>query len=247
LLGGKIVKNSFQQDEKPNPALSLQNVTLSAPFIMLFAITYTLASIDLMMSLSPRWFSTIFGVYCWGGLFYQALAGITITAICLRKKEAVGDYITDDHLHDLGKLMFAFLVFWGYVAFSQYMLIWYGNLPEETFYFIARNGAYKPVSLALMLGKFVIPFFLLIIRPAKRNANWLLFVALWFVVAQALDIYWMVMPTFFAEKPVFGLMEIFIFLGFFALFALSVVTLLKRVYPVAINDPWINDALHHRQ
>lgn len=246
LLGGKIVKNSIRQDEEPNPALTLQNIRLSASFIILFAITYTLASIDLMMSLSPHWFSTIFGVYCWAGLIYSTLAAITIIAILLRKKGALGNYVTEDHFHDLGKLMFAFLVFWGYVAFSQYMLIWYANLPEETFYFIAREGNYKSVSLSLMLGKFVIPFFLLITRPAKRRLNWLLFVAVWFMAAEALDVYWMVMPTFF-DQPVFGWTEVGIFLGFFGLFSMAVSAFLARVSPVAINDPWMHDALHHHQ
>lgn len=244
-IGYKMVKNSLKQDEAPDPSLTLKNITLSSPFLALFAVLYTLASIDLIMSLSPHWFSTIFGVYCWAGLFFSGLAMIMFWTVTLRKKNVLSNFVTDDHLHDLGKLMFAFLVFWAYSAFSQYMLIWYANLPEETPYFILRTiGAYKPVSMALLLGKFLIPFFMLLTRPAKRSANWLLFMTVWFFAAQWIDVYWMVFPTFFKE-PVFGLTEIGMFVGFLGLFFLSVSTYLAKVSPVAINDPWIEEALHY--
>lgn len=247
ILGRKIIKNSLKQDEDGNPKHTVTNTKLSAPFIILFAIGYSLLSIDLMMSLSPHWFSTIFGVYCWAGLFYSGLAMLAIWVVVLRKKGIINSYVTEDHLHDIGKLMFAFLVFWGYIGFSQYMLIWYANLPEETFYFITRlEGGWKGVSVALVLVKFVIPLFLLICRPAKRKENWLLFVAFWFLAAQWLDVYWMVFPTFF-ETPVFGWMEVGIFLGFGGLFCLSVGQCLKRVHPVAYRDPWVQDCLHHHQ
>lgn len=247
VLGGKLVKNSLRQDKENNAHLTVVNTRLSAPFILLFAMLYTLASVDLMMSLDPHWFSTIFGVYCWAGLMYSGLAMLALWVIFLRKKGILTDWVSDHHLHDIGKLMFAFLVFWGYIAFSQYMLIWYANLPEETPYFILRTqGPWQTVSLALMLGKFVIPFFLMVSRPAKRNLAWLAFCALWFLAAQWLDVYWMVIPAFF-EKPVFGITDVGIFLGFGGLFLLSVGTFLKKVNAVAINDPRIKEALHHHQ
>ncbi len=247
VLGGKLVQNSLRQDKENNAHLTVANSRLSAPFLLLFAILYTLAAVDLMMSLAPHWFSTIFGVYCWAGLMYSGLAMLALWVIVLRKKGILSDWVSENHLHDIGKLMFAFLVFWGYIAFSQYMLIWYANLPEETPYLILRTqGPYQPISLALMLGKFVIPFFLLVSRPAKRNQGWLAFCALWFLIAQWLDVYWMVIPAFF-EKPVFGMVEIGIFLGFGALFLWSVGTFLRRVNAVAIHDPRIKSALHHHQ
>lgn len=246
-LGGWMIKNSIRQDKSGDPRLTLLNTKISAPFLLLFAVTFTLVSVDLMMSLAPHWFSTIFGVYCWAGLFYSGLAMMAIWVIALRQKGILADFVTDDHLHDLGKLMFAFLVFWGYVAFSQYMLIWYANLPEETPYMITRvSGAWKPVSTALMLVKFVIPFFLLVSRPAKRRENWLMFIAFWFLAAQWLDIYWMVFPAHF-DKPVFGFMEIGMFLGFAGIFCLSVGGFLKRVSAVAVKDPWMEQCLHHHQ
>lgn len=246
-LGGWIFKNSLKQDTAGGALFIKKNVRISAIFILLFAWAFSFVAIDLMMSLSPHWFSTIFGVYCWAGLIYSGLSMITIWAIILRKKGVLKGWVTDDHLHDLGKLMFAFLVFWAYIAFSQYMLIWYANLPEETFYLITRTqGSWKPVSLALMLVKFGIPFFLLVSRPAKRNENWLLFVAIWFLVAQWIDIYWMVFPTFF-KVPVFGWMEVGMTAGFVGLFFLSVGWCLSRVNVVAIKDPRVEEALHHHQ
>lgn len=247
LMGGKMIRNSLRQDQDGDPRHTISNTRLSAPFLILFAIAFTLVSFDLLMSLSPHWFSTIFGVYCWSGLFTSGLAMMAIWVIFLRKQGVLSSYVTDDHLHDIGKLMFAFLVFWGYIAFCQYMLIWYANLPEETFYFITRTkGEWKSISIALMLVKFVIPFFLLISRPAKRNENWLLFMAFWFLGAQWLDLYWIVFPTFF-EVPVFGWMEVGIFMGFTGLFCLSVGYRLTRVNVVAYKDPWLHEALHHHQ
>ncbi len=244
-LGRKIVNNSLSQDEQANAALSVQNTKLSAPFLMLFAVLYTLASVDLIMSLAPHWFSTMFGVYCWAGLFFSGLGMLAIWVVALRNNGVLADFVNEDHLHDLGKFMFAFLVFWGYVGFSQYMLIWYANLPEETPYMIARTqGAYKNVGIILMLVKFVIPLFLLISRPAKRSKNFLLFMGFWFLVAQYVDVYWMVIPAFF-KAPIFGWNEVVMFIGFGALYFLSVGRFLEKVSPVAINDPWLPAALHH--
>ena len=207
-LGGWMVRNSLKQDQTGDVALTHRNVRIAAPFLLIFAWAFTFVAFDLMMSLSPHWFSTIFGVYCWASLFYSGLSMLAIWVIVLRKRGILGGFVTEDHLHDIGKLMFTFVVFWAYIGFSQYMLIWYANLPEETFYFIKRTqGAWEAVSIALMLGKFGIPFFLLISRKAKRNENWLFFMACWMLAAQWLDVYWMVYPTFFAA-PLFGWMEV---------------------------------------
>ena len=172
---------------------------------------------------------------------------LALWAVQIKKSGIVGDAITQDHLHDIGKLMFAFTVFWAYVAFSQFMLIWYGNLPEETFYYLARlTPHWKPVSVALIVLKFAFPLFALIGRPAKRNTCFLTFMGVWFLLVQWLDIYWLVYPTF-EETPVFGWMEIGVFAGFTGLFFLSVAWFLKRVNPVAVGDPFLQDALHHHQ
>lgn len=247
ILGGWMIRNSLRQDRNGDVKLTQLNAKISAPFLLFFAWLFTFAAFDLMMSLSPHWFSTIFGVYCWSGLFYSGLAMLTLLVILLKKGGYLDKFVNENHLHDLGKLMFAFLVFWGYIAFSQYMLIWYANLPEETPYMLRRvTGEWKPVSVALMLGKFVIPFFLLVSRWAKRWENFLLFVTIWFLAAQWLDIYWLVFPTFYS-KPVFGWVEIGILAGFAGLFFFSVGHFMGRVSIVAIKDPRLEEGLEHHQ
>ncbi|MBL7686331.1 MAG: molybdopterin oxidoreductase [Deltaproteobacteria bacterium] len=247
ILGGWMVKNSLRQDSNGNVKLTELNTKISAPFLLFFAWLFTFGAFDLMMSLAPHWFSTIFGIYCWSGLFYSGLATITMITIHLRKKGILSDFVTEHHLHDLGKLMFAFTVFWGYIAFSQYMLIWYANLPEETPYMITRTmGAWKSISIALAVGKFVIPFFLLIGKWAKKWQNYLYALTFWFLAAQWLDIYWMVFPTFY-KTPIFGLTEVLMFFGFAGIFFFCVGNFLSKVTVVPIKDPRIEECLAHHQ
>ncbi|MDP2600564.1 MAG: molybdopterin oxidoreductase [Deltaproteobacteria bacterium] len=224
-----------------------KNRKISAIFILVFAVSFTMASFDLFMSLEPHWFSTIFGVYTFAGMFYSSMAMIIIFVIVLRRQGVLAHVVNENHLHDLGKLMFAFCVFWAYIAFSQYMLIWYGNLPEETGFMIRRTeGAWMPVALALLFGKFVIPFFLLISRPAKRHENYLLFVSVWVLAMQWLDCYWIVYPMLNA-KPVFGWQEIGLFLGFMGLFVLSVTWVMQKIPMVPMKDPRLLEGVNHHQ
>lgn len=241
-----FVKNSLRQDQTGAVALTFQNKKWAAPFLVLFGLSFTVATFDLLMSLEPHWFSTIFGVYCFAGLFESGMAITILFVLALRRQGAFRNIINENHLHDLGKLMFAFCVFWAYIAFSQYMLIWYANLPEETPYLIRRTeGSWTPIALALLFGKFIIPFFLLLSRAAKRKASYLAFVAVWVLVAQYFDIYWLVFPMI--GKPVLGWMELGIFLGFLGLFILSVTAVLQRIPPVAMKDPWLLEGLNYHQ
>lgn len=245
--GWWMVRNSTRQDMTGDGALSRMNVRIAAPFLILFAWLFSFVSIDLLMSLSPHWFSTIFGVYCWAGLFYSGLAMLTVWVIALRRNGCLAQYVSVEHYHGLGKFMWAFVVFWAYIAFSQFMLIWYANLPEETPYLLQRvTGPWRPVSMALMIAKFWLPFFLIISQKGKRSERWLFVVALWFLAAQWLDVYWLVFPTFFAT-PCFGWMEIGMFGGFAGLFLFSVGTYLQRVAVVAYRDPQIVEGMSHHQ
>ncbi len=242
-----FLRNSVSQDDTGALHWTKRNVKIAAAFLLFFAISYTLTSFDQMMSLEPHWFSTIFGIYCFAGLFFSALAVISIIVVLLKK----GGYlpiVNDSHLHDLGKLMFAFCVFWAYIAFSQFMLIWYGNLPEETFYMIQRvEGNWLPVSVALLLLKFVIPFFLLLPAGMKRKENYLLGVAVLVLVAHWIDCYWMVFPTLSPSHPVFGWMEIGMIPGFLGLFGLSVGWLLSQVPVYPEKDPKLLDGVNFHQ
>lgn len=248
LLGGKIIKNSKQQDLSGGLDYTKQNVKLSAIFLILFSWAFTFVSFDLIMSLSPHWFSTIFGIYCWAGLFTSGLAMLVLWVVHLKKQGALQGFVNENHLHDLGALMFAFMVFWAYVAFSQFMLIWYANLPEETFFYIDRlQGGWKDVGILLILAKFALPFLLIIARFQKRNTKWLVFMSIWFLIAQYIDLYWLIFPTFYKEAPVFGWMEVGTFLGFAGLFLMVVSRRLSRSNPVAIKDPRLEECLNHHR
>ncbi len=191
-----IIKNSRKQDDTGNQLLTKRNITLSVIFIPIFAITLTLVAVDWIMSLESRWFSTIFGVYLFAGVAWSSLAALTITSIKLKEKGFLHPSVKEDHYYSLGTLMFAFTAFWGYIAFSQYMLIWYGNLPEETFWFMQRwAGGWKIVSVLLIITHFIVPFFYLISYESKTNPKKLKFISIWILCVHFLDLYWLIMPS----------------------------------------------------
>ena len=191
-----IIKNSRKQDNTGNQLLTKRNITLSVIFIPIFAITITLVAVDWIMSLESKWFSTIFGVYLFAGVAWSSLAALTLTSIKLKEKGFLHPAVKEDHYYSLGTLMFAFTAFWGYIAFSQYMLIWYGNLPEETFWFMQRwEGGWKVVSVLLIVTHFIVPFFYLISYEAKTNPKKLKFISIWILCVHFLDLYWLIMPS----------------------------------------------------
>ncbi|MBI4925943.1 MAG: molybdopterin oxidoreductase [Bdellovibrio sp.] len=245
----KMIGNSLKQDKDSSLAWTNKNRVLSPIFIILFAITYTMVSFDQLMSLDPHWFSTIFGVYCFAGLFYSNLALTCVLTILLKRQGYLEGIVNKNHLHDLGKFMFAFIVFWAYIAFCQFMLIWYANLPEETSYFLNRmHGGWIYVSLFLLIGKFIIPFFILLPRGAKRNEKLLFNIGIYMLVAQWIDFYWIIQPQYAPDGPVFGLIEIGILLGFLGIFGLVVQKFLSTHNLVAIGDPRLVEAVtHHYQ
>ena len=156
------------------------------------------SSFDLEMTLSPLWFSTMFPVYFFAGAVFSSLCVITITAAWLQHTGRVTDEITVEHYHDLGKLMLGFVVFWGYIAFSQFMLIWYANIPEETFWYDLRinQPGWMGLSLILLVGHLFIPFLAIMGRTANRNKMFLCGTAIWLLLMHWVDHYWLVMPQF---------------------------------------------------
>ena len=233
-----FVRNSTKQDETRDPALTRRNLKISAIFLVTFALTFTLATFDTIMSLEPTWYSTIFGVYNWAGLWQGGLAGIAIVAVILRRQGAFQGVITRAHYHDLGKFVFAFGVFWTYIAFSQFMLIWYANLPEEIEWMIHRiYTGWGAVIIAVAALKFVIPFFVLMPQRWKENETVLISVCAGVILGQWLDVYWMIYPAFSPEHAVLSWNEIGVALGFFGLFGFRVQSFLSR-HPVAPHgDP----------
>ncbi|MBV6419412.1 MAG: hypothetical protein DAHOPDDO_00629 [Ignavibacteriaceae bacterium] len=190
-----IVKNSRKQDTTRDQKLTTKNLRLSAIFIPIFAVTITISAIDWLMSIEPHWFSTMIGVYFFSGVVIAALAAVTLTTVLLKENGYLHPALTNDHLYSLGALLFAFINFWGYIAFSQYMLIWYADLPEETFWFMQRwEGSWSIFSIGLIIIHFVVPYIALVSQPSKMNPKTLKFISVWLLFAHLYDLFWFVMP-----------------------------------------------------
>jgi len=190
-----FIRNSKKQDATKNQKLTTINIRLSAVFIPVFAVTLSIAAIDWLMSIEPHWFSTIFGVYFFAGTVLAALAAVTFATVLLKENGYLHPAMTNDHLFSLGALLFAFVNFWGYIAFSQYMLIWYADLPEETFWFLHRwEGSWAIISIGLIIVQFLVPYIALVTQPSKMNPKRLKFISIWILFAHLYDIFWLVMP-----------------------------------------------------
>ncbi len=188
-------RGSRDQDETGNVALTERMQAASGPAVIAFAFCTTFAAFDWMMSLAPMWFSTMFGVYVFTGAVLSAHCAITVLTFVLQRTGAMRDEVTAEHYHDLGKLIFGFICFWGYIAFSQYMLIWYGNIPEETVWFYTRRVApWGAVSLALIVLHWAVPLFGTMSRHVRRRPNVMFFWALYILVFHYIDLHWVVMP-----------------------------------------------------
>lgn len=241
-----LVGRSIEQDKSGDESLTHKQMGTSIGFLGFFALSYSFFSVDTLMSLEPHFFSTIFGVYCFAGLFQSTMAFMILIILYLKNKGKLGGYVDENHLHDLGKFMFAFTVFWAYIAFSQYMLIWYANLPEETFFFMPRmEPGWVWVSIALLVFKFIVPFLALLPRWAKRTPSHLVAVSCLILVMQYVDIYWLVYPAYDEHKAVFGLPEIGGFILFAGLFVYAVSKFLSQNQLVPVKDPRIHESLHH--
>ena len=246
LLSRAIVRNSREQDRDPKPEYTRANIRYSAMYLLAFGLTFWLASMDWIMSLEPEWSTTMFGVYNFAGLFLGGLAAITLLVIWLRKTTALGDFINEEHLHDLGKLLFAFSTFWMYIWFCQYMLIWYANIPEETSYFILRrHGFWEPIFLLNVFLNWIIPFVVLMPVSSKRNPSTLAKVAIIVLLGRWVDLYLMIFPPLTGQTPVFGFWEIGSIVGVFGLFLVIFQRALGQATLVPLNDPRLEDSLHY--
>jgi len=190
-----FIRNSKKQDTTKDQKLTTTNIRLSAIFIPVFAITLTIAAVDWLMSIEPHWFSTIIGVYFFAGTVIAALAAVTLATVLLKENGYLHPAMTNDHLYSLGALLFAFVNFWGYIAFSQYMLIWYADLPEETFWFMQKwEGSWAIFSIGLIIIKFLVPYIVLVSQPSKMDPKKLKFISVWLLFAHLYDLFWFVMP-----------------------------------------------------
>ena len=233
-----ILSHSARQDQEGGAELSRQNTRASVIFLIAFAFTFWLAATDWVMSLEPAWSSTIFGIYHFSGMFVAGVAVVALLTVLLRETGPLRSSVTEDHLHDLGRLLIAFSTFWGYIWFSQYMLIWYTNLPEETTYIALRtqSGWGKLFAINVILN-WALPFLVLLPGKNKRNPHTLAAAALLILAGRVTDLYVMILAPISPYSPVPSLWD----LAALALVTGGFTVLALRAYfqaePVPIGDP----------
>jgi hypothetical protein len=237
-------RGSSGQDVTGDPRVSARLRRLAGPAIIVLALTQTFASIDWIMSLTPHWYSTMFGVYFFAGSFVGFIALLSVVSAAMRGAGLLDTVISAEHLQDIGKFLFAFTAFWAYIAFSQFFLMWYANLPEETFWFKTRiEGSWLPVSLLLMAGHFVAPFFYLMGRRVKRNGATLAVGGAWVLAMHFVDIYWQVMPTLHPEGFRPSALDVAALVAIGGCFVAAASWLMRRQALVPMRDPRLAESL----
>ncbi|HEV2855706.1 MAG TPA: hypothetical protein VHC97_23160 [Thermoanaerobaculia bacterium] len=220
-------------------------VRLSAAFLAIFAITFSLASFDWLMSLDPRWASGLFAIYVFAGLFLSGIAVILLAVLKLRREGPLAEVVHEGHLHDLGKLLFAFSTFWAYIWVCQYLLIWYGNLSEEIPFYVERTrGDWLPLFLLAPLLNWLLPFCLLMSRSAKRSPHILATACVLVLAGSWLNLYVTVAPAVL-PGPRLGMIELLITAVYAGLFVFALTRALAGAPMVARNDPFLGESLRH--
>ncbi|MCP4798476.1 MAG: quinol:cytochrome C oxidoreductase [bacterium] len=236
-------RSSVRQDTTGDVEITKKMEKLSGSAILIGALTIAAAAFDLVMSIDPLWFSTIFGIYYWCGGFVTFFAMLTLAIMGLQNSGRMEKIISPEHFHDLGKLMFAFTFFWGYVAFSQYMLYWYANIPEETSWFLRRSvNGWGIVGFVTLFATLLLPFAGLISYYAKRNRKMMAFWGFWIPIAQWINLYWVIMPEF-NDSFIFSPMDVALFFGIGGIWFAAIVKLASQNSLVPTKDPRLEDSL----
>ncbi len=198
----KLNSGSRKQDTDPDPRIWQTLKAWSAPGILVYGITITFAAVDWVMSMDPKWYSTIYGMIYMAQHALVTFAFVIIMLILLTPHSVIGEVMFKDRLHDFGKLIFALTMVWGYFSFSQFLIIWSGNLPEEITWFLARmNNGWGAMALLLVVGQFALPFILLLFRDIKRDAGRLIWVAALVIVMRWFDTFWLIIPNPWPNRP----------------------------------------------
>jgi hypothetical protein len=248
---------SLKQDQTGDPLLTNKLKKFSAPAIPLMALTLTFFSLDMLMSLDPAWFSTIFGVYYFAGGFGAFMALLGILSKKLGEEGILKGFVRDEHYHDIGKLTFAFVMFWGYIAFSQYILIWYANIPEETAWYLERSHMPWARVEVLFVLKFIVPFLGLMSRHMKRVPGRMVIFGSWMLLMQLYDMFFLVLPSHatnltalgateaahdFGVFPI-GIPELFCTLGMVLIFAGGIARAFSKHSILAVRDPRMTETM----
>ena len=237
---------SLAQDQSGAPELKLKMRRLGAGGLPFVALAITFAAFDWQMSLSAFLFSTIFGVYWFAGSLVAAIAAWIIAAAAASREEPLKSAINENHIHSMGKYLFAFTAFWAYIAFSQYLLIWIANLPEEVpWYLVRTNTGWKGVGIFLALFQFLLPFLILMPRERKRSWRPVVLMSFWILAVHYVDIYWVVMPTLSPGGPSPSWMDLAAFLGVGGISVAWVISRLRGHPILPASDPFLADSLHY--
>jgi hypothetical protein len=257
VLGYKMRRLSRELDNKPvnDPEAGrkyiFKNTVWAAIFIVWFALT-VMSTVPWLwlMSIDAHWFSTMYSWYTFASTFVSGIALITLFVVYL-KNQGYLEYTNEEHIHDLGKFMFAFSIFWTYLWFSQYMLIWYANIPEETIYFKSRvasknhTGAYSGIFWFMFCINFLAPILILMRRGSKRNYTTVTFMAIVIIFGHWLDFYQMVFASLFPHEVELNLFDFGVAAGFVGLILFSVGKALAKVPLIAKNHPFIKESIIH--
>lgn len=241
-----LAKLSWKQDVNGDIKFTKRIKTASAIFLAFFGLTFTLASMDWIMSIEPHWYSTIFGIYNFIGSFLAGLAAMTLIVLLLKRTGPFEHILTEQHLHSLGKLIFAFSTFWMYIWFSQYMLIWYANIPEEVSYMVHRqHGSWLIFTIINVVFNWVIPFIVLLPAWTKKNEGILLRICIIIMIGHWIDLFWMILPPFMPHAPVMNVWELAPITGAVAVFFYFAFRTLSKHNVIPVNDPMLIESLPH--
>ena len=240
-----LVGGSLKQDQTKDPAFNFKARKFAPAYMAIFALVITLIAFDWISGLTPEWYSDIFGVYIFAGAFLSGLAATVLCLLYLQDQDRLGG-VKGDHLFNLGGFLFAFTVFWSYIGYAQYMMMWYANMPDEVIYYKVRlAGSWRAITITLALVHFILPFFALVTRAAKKDPKRLRRVAYLMLGAHLLDLYWLIFPVL-GPKPLFSWPELS-----FALFFIGGITIwvrgaMEKGEDMPVGDPFLREGLEFR-
>lgn len=238
----RVLSLEFAKTRSPYTELSRRKWAASG--LLVFVLTLTLTSVDWVMSLEPKWYSSMFGIAFTVGAGLSAFAFVTFFLTLLADNDALKGVLRWQHFRDLGNLMLAFTMLWAYTNFSQFLLIWYGNIKEETPYYLKRmHGGWGVMAAILVVFHFFLPFFMLLMRSIKDRPKTIAAVTIILLIMRFVDVYWLVAPAHYGEHFHFSWMTIFAFLGIGGLWLAAFIWQLKGQTIIPIHETWVEEAL----
>ena len=237
-------KRSLQEDLEGGTKIHYKNYAKGALFLVLFGYFSSTSSWHWIMSIDAHWFSTLFGWYVFGGMWCTAMTTIMLVVLYLKRKGHL-EQVNDSHLHDIGKWIFATSFLWSYLFFSQFMLYWYADIPEEVIYYVTRIEEYKYIYWGMFMINFIIPMLILMSDSAKKNAGILMTVCIIIIIGHWGDVYMLITPGTMGEYGTIGFMEVGLFLTFAGVFTYIVLNTLSKAPLMPKNHPYLDESKHH--